>query len=101
MVERFDYIELCCGRGLPMIRAGEAAGLKCWPRIDLLLHRVWDIRSSRLIYWILFLVHEDVVVWVHCGALCTTFSIARCPKLCSIFKPWGFDIHEPAILVGI
>ena len=27
LVERFDYLELCCGRGSPMIKAGEAAGL--------------------------------------------------------------------------
>ena len=34
------YLELCCGRGSPMIKAGEDAGLRCCPRIDLLLHKV-------------------------------------------------------------
>ena len=100
LVERFDYLELCCGKGSPMIKAGEAAGLRCGPRIDLLLHKVWDIRSSRRISWVLFLVHNGRVFWVHCGAPCTTFSIARCPKLRSILFPWGFDIRNPHTLVG-
>ena len=100
LVERFDFLELCCGRSSPLIKACTNVGLRCGPKLDLLLHEAWDIRTGRLIEWVVFLVYNRRVLWFHCGAPCTTFSIARCPKLRSKLCPLGFDPSEDKTQLG-
>ena len=80
LIERWDYLEVCCGRNAPLISACSKAGLRCGPRIDLLTHDIWDVKSGRLIEWIIYLIDKGRVYFIHSGAPCTTFSIARCPK---------------------
>ena len=89
LVERWDYIELCCGPNTPLLDACLGEGMVCGPRIDILLHSVWDIRSGRLIEWMVYLVFSGRVYFIHCGAPCTTFSIARTPKERSKQFPLG------------
>ena len=100
LVERFDVLELCCGKGAPFLAACARMGLRCGPRIDLLLHPMWDLRSGRVIEWVLHLVSNNRVRYIHCGAPCTTFSIARHPRLRSVARPLGFHPAEPCTLLG-
>ena len=89
LVERWDYLELCCGPNTPLLDACMKEGLVCGPRIDILLHSTWDIRSGRLIEWVIYLIFSGRIYYIHCGAPCTTFSIARCPKERSKEYPMG------------
>ena len=100
LVETFDYLEVCCGRNSVMVDACMQRKLRCGPRIDLLLHVSWDIRSGRIVEWILFLVHNKRVFHIHVGAPCTTFSIARHPKERSREHPLGKYPKSQKILDG-
>ena len=100
LIERWDYLELCCGKNAPLITSCSRAGLRCGPKIDLLLHSIWDVKSGRLIEWIIFLVENGRVYYIHSGAPCTTFSIARCPKDRSKDQPYGKDTSLEPIAAG-
>ena len=100
LIERWDYLEICCGRNAPLISACTKAGLRCGPRIDLLTHSIWDVKSGRLIEWIIFLVDKGRVFDIHSGAPCTTFSFARCPKDRSKLLPYGKDTSLEVIAAG-
>ena len=101
LVETFDYLEVCCGRKAVMISACSAKGLRCGPRIDILTHSSWDVRSTRVVEWLIFLVHGKRVFHMHFGAPCTTFSIARTPKSRTKDMPLGkarLGVKEAAII---
>ena len=70
------------------------------PRIDLQLHSLWDLRSTRIVEWVLHMVTKRRVLYVHSGVPCTTFSIARRPALRSAARPWGFDPAEAQTATG-
>ena len=93
-------MELCCGRNSTLINACSRAGLRCGPRINLLLHSIWDVKSGRLIEWIIFLVEHGRVFYLHSGGPCTTLSIVRCPKDRSKECPYGKDTTLEAIAAG-
>eukprot|EP00972_Heterocapsa_arctica_P026671 3926262-Heterocapsa_arctica.AAC.1 len=61
---------------------------------------MWDLRSSRIVEWVLFLVRERRVWMVHVGPPCTTFSIARKPALRSKERPLGFTPLEEKTIEG-
>ena len=44
LIETWDFIEICSGPNASPTKACLAAGLRCWPRLDMLLHGVWDIK---------------------------------------------------------
>ena len=101
LVETFDYLEVCCGRKAVMISACSAKGLGCGPRIDILTHSSWDVRSTRVVEWLIFLVHGKRVFHTHFGAPCTTFLIARTPKSRTKDMPLGkarLGVKEAAII---
>ena len=89
MIDRWDCLEICCGRNAPLISACTKAGSRCGPRIDLKTHSIWDVKSDRLIEWIILLVDKGGAFYIHSGAPCITFSIARCPKDRSKLLPCG------------
>ena len=100
LVESWDYVEVCCGRNAVLINACSKRGLRCGPRIDILLHATWDIRSNRVVEWLLFLIYNKRIFHLHVGAPCTTFSIARNPKDRSRDCPFGKDPSDPKMRDG-
>ena len=100
LIETWDFLEICCGPNAPPTKACIAAGLRCGPIIDILLHGVWDVRSGRLVEWLIFLVGRRRVLFIHSGAPCTTFSIAPCPKHQTSSLPYGKDPSQQAIADG-
>ena len=99
-MESWDYLEGCCGRNAVLCNACAARGLRVGPRIDILLHATWDVRTGRVVEWMLFLIHHRRVFHLHVGAPCTTFSIARHPKDRSKELPLGKDPTNPKISDG-
>jgi hypothetical protein len=106
MIETFDFIELCCGPDEadgsppPLSGAVARAGLHVGPKVDIKQHPLWDLGSLRVLEWLLFLVRRGRVWLVHTAAPCTTFSVARCPRLRSRDTPGGFDPKEPCTALG-
>ena len=100
LLERFDFIEVCCGPDAPLSGAMAAAGLAVGPCIDLKRHAMWDLTSGRVLEWLVFMAGRRRVWYVHCGAPCTTFSIARHPALRSRAQPMGFDPQDPTTALG-
>ena len=99
-VEVFDFLELCCGQDSPLLNSVAKRGFRVGPKIDLRICLFWDISNCRIVEWVLFLVINKRVWWVHSGFPCTTFSIARHPKLRAWWCPWGFDPHEQHTALG-
>ena len=53
LVERFDVLQLCCGKDAPLLDACSREGLRAaGPRIDLLQHSFWDLAAPRVFGWI-------------------------------------------------
>ena len=92
--EAFDFLELCTGSTAPLSRAMAREGLVVGPHIDITLASAWDIRESRTIEWILWMVRRGRIWYFHGGPPCTTFSVARCPRLRSRAAPLGLDPRE-------
>ena len=100
LVERFDILELCCGKTAPLLSACSAHGLRCGPRIDFAVFRGWDLRDDRVVDWIFFLIKNRRVRYVHSGIPWTTFSIARFPRFRTRALPWGIDPSCPVTAQG-
>jgi hypothetical protein len=100
LLEVFDVLEVCSGRDAPWSRAHAAAGLRVGPRIDPKTHPIWDLRSIRIVEWILFLIINGRVAYVHCAPPCRTFSLARQPRLRSRTQPLGLDPSDEDTLLG-
>ena len=98
--ETFDFLELCTGATAPLSKAMAAAGLTVGPHIDITLASAWDIRESRTIEWILWMVRRGRIWYFHGGPPCTTFSIARCPRLRSQQAPLGIYPKEKRTAEG-
>ncbi|CAK0897043.1 unnamed protein product, partial [Prorocentrum cordatum] len=96
----FDVLEVCSGRDAPWSSAHAAAGLRVGPRIDPKTHPLWDLRSVRIVEWILFLIINGWVANVHCAPPCATFSLARQPRLRSRAQPLGLDPTDPTTRLG-
>ena len=84
-------MELRCGPRAPLGEAFAKLGLRAGPRIDVATHPVWDLRTSRVVEWILFLAERRRVWWWHSGVPCTDFSVARHPTVRTHDFPWGFS----------
>ncbi|CAK0794315.1 unnamed protein product, partial [Prorocentrum cordatum] len=100
LLEVFDVLEVCSGRDAPWSSAHAAARLRVGPRIDPKTHPLWDLRSVRIVEWILFLIINGRVAYVHCAPPCATFSLARQPRLRSRARPLGLDPADPATRLG-
>ena len=100
LIERFDFIEVCCGPEASLSHAHMEENLVVGPMIDLKLHPLWDLRSTRVVEWLIFVLTQRRVWHIHCAAPCTTFSVARFPRLRSRQQPLGFDPHEEKTQCG-
>eukprot|EP00959_Pyramimonas_sp_CCMP1952_P091424 1914142-Pyramimonas_sp.AAC.1 len=56
-------------------------GLRTGPRIDIKCHKYWDLVDSRLAEWIVWLIWQRRVKMTISQVPCTSFSIARHPRL--------------------
>ena len=45
------------------------------------------------------MVRGAKIRFVSCGPPCTTFSLARCPKIRNLSCPWGFQVLDEATLL--
>ena len=58
LFESWDYVEVCCGKNAVLIDACSKRGLRCGPKIDILPHSIWDIRTNRVVEWLLFCIYN-------------------------------------------
>jgi hypothetical protein len=100
LIECFDFVEVCCGPRAPLSRAMAARGLRVGPYIDLQQHEMWDFTSPRVLGWLLHLVARDRIAYLHISPPCTTFSIAKQPRLRSRSQPFGFRRDEAQTKAG-
>jgi len=105
LIETFDFIEICCGPHAPLSAAVAKQGLRVGPLIDILKSPLWDIRETRVVEWILFLIERRRVFCLHSGVPCTDFSIAKYPKPRTREEPWGKlplhpDRHMPNFMLA-
>ena len=97
LIETFDFLEICCGSLTsasslsPLSDAVAAQGLRVGPMIDISLHPLWDLRSLRIIEWLIFLTSRGRVWHVHTASTCRTFSVAYQPRIRSRDAPRGFN----------
>ena len=57
LAESFGLVEVFCGPNAPLTCAAIACEVRCGPKIDLRRHPFWDIRSVRVICWLLLKSH--------------------------------------------
>ena len=96
LAERFDVICVCCGVNAPLLTAMAKVGLRTGPKIDIAQHRLWDIRQDRIILWLIFLIRNGRLWYLHLEVPCTDFSTAKRPYLRSKHRPFGFVPDDPA-----
>ena len=87
----FAVIEVCGGWGGITMHC-EKQGLSTGPVIE--LKKGWDLFASGLLFWLLRLALDGRVWLLFLELPCTTFSIARNPKLRSNTQPEGFEPME-------
>ena len=86
----FDFLEVCGGAGVvgeEMARLGFVVG----PNLDISFSPFYDIRSLRLMEWLLFMMSEKRLGSLMLEPVCTTFSPAAHPACRSYQVPEGFD----------
>lgn len=86
----FDFLEVCGGAGVvgeEMARLGFVVG----PNLDISFSSFYDVRSLRLIEWLLFMMSEKRLGSLMLEPVCTTFSPAAHPACRSYQVPEGFD----------
>ena len=95
--EVFDFLEVYSGRGR-LSATWSKQGFRVLPPLE--LKSGWDLVDPELFLSVLRLVRGGFVRFLWLGPPCTTFSLARCPKLRSLKKPWGHDLVERATVGG-
>ena len=93
----FAVIEVCGGWGGITIHC-QRRGFCTGPVIE--LKKGWDQFASGLFFWLLRLCLDGRVWLLFVEPPCTTFSIARNPKLRSKSQPEGFEPCEPEAMQG-
>ena len=89
----YDFLEVFGGRG-PVSSALAARGITNCLVLDLSVSRQFDLSSSRVVEWVLFLVQSGRVRSVFLSPPCASFAIAARPALRSVAQPWGFAPND-------
>ncbi|CAK0886367.1 unnamed protein product [Prorocentrum cordatum] len=100
LIEYFDMLELCCGGEARLMGYLADRGLRTGPRIDIKCRKYWDLVDSRLAEWVVWLIWQRRVKMTISQVPCTSFSIARHPRLRSRARPWGFDPSSTPTRLG-
>ena len=93
----FDFLELYSGCA-QMSKSWARHGFRTLPPLE--LKQGWDLKDAGLFWGILGLVRCGKVKFIWWSPPCTTFSLARCPKVRSLRIPWGFDLLDLVTMLG-
>ena len=99
LAQFFDFLEICGGSGVlseEMARRGFCVG----PVIDLTYSKQYDLLSTRVVEWLLFLVQNRRVKAIALEPPCTTFSAAAYPPCRSYRQPRGFNQKSSKVWIG-
>ena len=94
---RLDFLELYAGSA-GMSKAMLAAGFSVGPPIE--LQEGWNLADESLFRLVLQMCAAGRVGLVWVGPPCTTYSLARHPRLRSSEQPWGIDPLDPETAAG-
>ena len=92
-----DFIEIYSGEAV-LSRHMKLAGFSVGPPIE--LREGWNMLERDLFQFLLDLLKAGRLGFAWLGPPCTTFSLARKPRLRSRESPWGLDPLEEECCVG-
>ena len=87
-LSEFDFLEIYAGTA-GVSKAMLQAGFTVGPPIE--LKQGWDLSDSSLFELIFRLAWAGRIGFIWLGPPCTTYSLARAPRLRSSSAAWGFD----------
>ena len=93
----FDFLELYAGCKR-MSAAWARKGFSVLPPVE--FKDGLDLRDGELFFGLMRLIRRGGVRFLWWAPPCTTFSLARTPKLRSLQLPWGYDILDLVTLLG-
>ena len=96
---RFEFIEICGGAGAVTAHLSRL-GVVCAPVFDLSSSQQYDIKATRVLRWLVFMLEDGRIIAFLVAPPCTTFSAAAFPALRSYRVPMGFDLTNPRVLHG-
>ena len=99
MAYTFDFLELFSGAAV-ITKYVANTGVSVGPPIDIGTSPEFDMRSTYLLNWVIFLIVERKVWGLFLSPPCTTFSIMRRPRLRSREEPLGFCPGEEKTALG-
>lgn len=92
-----DFLEIYAGCA-NMSKAWVAEGFSVLPPME--IRDGWDLEDPKLFWGLMAFIRAGKVRFLWWGPPCTSFSLARTPKLRSLEIPWGFDLLDDAVLTG-
>ena len=93
----FDFLEVYSGCAR-MTAAWAKEGFRVLPPLE--LKQGYDLTEQRLFWGVLGMLRCRRVKFVWLVPPCTTFSLARSPKLRNLLQPWGFQLLDKATMLG-
>ena len=93
----FDFLEIYSGCSRLSLAVKEK-GLSVLPPIE--LKEGFDMCERPLFMSLLGMVRAKRIRFIWVAPPCTTFSLARTPKLRNLKTPWGFDVLHPKVVGG-
>ena len=95
----FDFVEICGGVGA-VSEAMTQLGAVVAPVLDLSRSRQYNIKSTRMLEWIFYMIEENRFASLLLAPPCTSFSPAAHPAVRSYQQPLGFNRKHPKVLHG-
>ena len=95
----FDFVEICGGVGA-VSKAMTQLGAVVAPVLDLSRSRQYNIKSTRMLEWIFYMIEENRFASLLLAPPCTSFSPAAHPAVRSYRQPLGFNRKHPKVLHG-
>jgi len=92
-----DFLELYSGKGR-MSRAFLLRGYNAMPPLD--IESGFDLEFQAVLFWIINLLRCGRIRLLWLGPPCTSFSVARWPRLRSFLWPEGYDLFHWEVIVG-
>ena len=96
---RYHFIELCGGAG-KVTKYLSQRGWVCGPVLDLDASRHYNLRSLKLLSWVIHLLEEDLLDSFMVEPPCTTFSPAQHPASRGYDCPRGYEPLNEKTLEG-
>ena len=93
----FDFLEMYAGCAR-MSESWRKEGFRVMPPLE--LKEGWDLFDGSLFWGLLRLIQRKQIRFLWFAPPCTTYSLARTPKLRSLKQPWGFHLLDRDTLVG-